>query len=158
MTETLTSTQAAAVLALNNAHAVDTSHLEPEDLAALAGQAFAVDLIGDGAEAFLIALDQDADYDSPNFLWFQDRYERFVYIDRIVTAAASRGKGHARTLYEGLFARAAAAGHTMIGCEVNLDPPNPGSDAFHEAMGFAEVGRATINEGTKTVRYLARLV
>jgi uncharacterized protein len=41
-------------------------------------------------------------------------------------------------------------------CEVNSDPPNPVSDAFHLAMEFIEVGRAAIRQGSKTVRYLAR--
>jgi predicted GNAT superfamily acetyltransferase len=41
-------------------------------------------------------------------------------------------------------------------CEVNSEPPNPASDAFHAAMGFTEVGRATIHQGRKTVRYLTR--
>jgi hypothetical protein len=44
----------------------------------------------------------------------------------------------------------------MIGCEVNSDPPNPASDAFHERLGFAEVGRAALPGGTKLVRYLSR--
>jgi predicted GNAT superfamily acetyltransferase len=44
-------------------------------------------------DAFLLALDQDADYDSPNFRWFSARYPRFVYVDRIVVASAARGRG-----------------------------------------------------------------
>jgi hypothetical protein len=43
-------------------------------------------------------------------------------------------------------------------CEVNSDPPNPASDAFHAAMEFSEVGRAAIHHGSKTVRYLARVL
>jgi predicted GNAT superfamily acetyltransferase len=35
-------------------------------------------------------------------------------------------------------------------------PPNPASDAFHAALGFAEVGSARLFDGMKTVRYLAR--
>jgi predicted GNAT superfamily acetyltransferase len=62
----------------------------------------------------------------------------------------------ARTLYDELFRRAAAEGVPMIGCEVNSDPPNPASDAFHERLGFAEVGRAALPGGTKLVRYLSR--
>ena len=106
-------------------------------------------------DAFLIAFDQDARYDSPNFLWFRDRYPRFVYVDRIVVAAPVRGRGLARNLYRDLFARATAAGHERVVCEVNSNPPNPGSDAFHTALGFAGVGNAAIHGGAKTVRYLA---
>jgi predicted GNAT superfamily acetyltransferase len=64
----------------------------------------------------------------------------------------------ARGLYDELFAAAAHAGHSLIGCEVNVEPPNPISDAFHEALGFAEVGRASLLGGEKVVRYLVRPV
>jgi len=144
-----------AVLALNNAHAAELSWLEPETLSKLLDEAFHARRIG-AAEAFLVTFDQDADYDSPNFQWFRRRYPRFVYIDRVAAAAGARGRGHARRLYEDLFARAAAAGHTLVTCEVNADPPNPASDAFHAALGFGEVGTAAIHGGAKTVRYYAK--
>jgi hypothetical protein len=107
-------------------------------------------------DAFLLAFDQDADYDGPNFLWFRERYPRFVYVDRIVVASSARGRGLARLLYCALFVEAARAGHSCIVCEVNSEPPNPGSDAFHAALGFAKVGSASIHNGSKTVRYLLR--
>ena len=144
-----------AVLALNNEHAAELSWLEPERLSFLIGEAFYPRRVGD-LEAFLLAFDQAADYDSPNFLWFRERYPRFVYVDRIAVAASARGRGHARRLYEDLFAHAAEAGHTMVVCEVNSDPPNPASDAFHAALGFSEVGHASIHGGTKAVRYYVR--
>ena len=143
------------LLALNNSHARELSWLEPERLEHLVREAFYARRIGD-LDAFLIAFDQDARYDSPNFLWFRERYPRFVYVDRIVTAASARGRGYAQQLYFDLFEQAARAGHERVACEINLSPPNPGSDAFHAALGFAEVGSAAIHGGAKTVRYLAR--
>jgi len=145
----------AAVLALNNAHAEELSWLEPERLTQLIGEAFFARKIG-ALDAFILAFDQAADYDSPNFLWFRQRYPRFVYVDRIVVAASARGRGLARAIYEELFAAAAKAGHTMVCCEVNAEPPNPASDAFHASLGFREVGDATIHGGTKSVRYFLR--
>jgi uncharacterized protein len=109
-----------------------------------------------GLDAFLLAFDQDAPYDSPNFLWFRARYPRFVYIDRIAVTPSARGRGLARLLYCDLFDAARRRGHTHIACEVNVDPPNPTSDAFHAALGFVEVGCASIHDGSKTVRYLER--
>jgi predicted GNAT superfamily acetyltransferase len=52
--------------------------------------------------------------------------------------------------------RLAGRGHTHIACEVNVDPPNPTSDAFHAALGFVEIGCASIHDGSKSVRYLER--
>src|SRR6185437_12371238 len=102
------------------------SWLTPERLTHLMRQAFFARRVG-GVDAFLLAFDQDADYDSPNFLWFRDRYPRFVYVDRIVVAASARGRGLARLLYRELFEQAMRAGHTQLFCEVNSDPPNPAS-------------------------------
>jgi hypothetical protein len=144
-----------ALLALNNAHAQELSWLAPAPLTHLVGEAFLARHIGH-ADAFLLAFDQDADYDSPNFLWFRERYPRFVYVDRIAVAASARGRGLARRLYCELFEQAARAGHTCVVCEVNSEPRNPASDAFHAVLGFAEVGAATIHNGRKTVRYLLR--
>ena len=109
-------------------------------------------------DAFIIGFDQEADYHSPNFQWFRQRYPRFVYVDRVAVAASARGRGLARALYDDFFARAAAAGHTIVACEVNSDPPNPGSDAFHAALGFSIVGEAAIYGGKRTVRYYLRSI
>jgi uncharacterized protein len=146
-----------ALLALNNAHAVELSWLEPERFAALVAMAFWAKQVGEN-DAFLIAMDQDAAYDSPNFLWLRARYERFVYVDRVVVANHARGRGLAQRLYAELFADAAKAGHERVLCEVNSTPPNLASDRFHLAQGFSEIGSAKILGGEKTVRYLMRAV
>lgn len=139
---------------MNQADAINLSSLDQARLAELAGMAFMAARIGE-AEALLIAFDQDADYHSPNFLWFRQRFARFVYVDRVVVAQASRGRGLARHLYRALFARAASAQHERVVCEVNAEPPNPGSDAFHARMGFGAVGTGEPVPG-KRVRYLCR--
>jgi predicted GNAT superfamily acetyltransferase len=143
------------LLALNNAYAQELSWLEPERLTQLLAEAFLATRIGE-VDGMLIALDQDADYDSPNFLWFRSRFPRFVYVDRVVVAPEARGRGHARRLYQDLFNHAARAGHDKIVCEVNSNPPNPESDAFHVALGFTELATGSIHGGLKTVRYLVR--
>jgi predicted GNAT superfamily acetyltransferase len=143
------------ILALNNAYAVETSFLDEARLDAMLKEAFLATRIGD-VVAFLIVFDQQARYDSPNFKWFQAKYPDFVYVDRIITGPNARGKGYARALYQDLFEKAAGRGHKRVVCEVNLDPPNPGSDAFHLALGFAEVGRQLLPGSGKIVRYLSK--
>lgn len=145
----------AAVLSLNNLHAAELSWLEAPRLRHLLSQAFCASRIG-RLDAFMIAFDQDADYDSANFLWFRKRYPRFVYVDRIAVAAHARGRGLARRLYENLFHEARLRGHSVATCEVNFDPPNPESDAFHLALGFLDTGHSAVHAGVKTVRYYAR--
>ena len=139
------------ILALNNLFAAELSYLDEARLDHLLAQAFLARKVGD-VEALLLTFDQDADYDSPNFVWFRQRYPRFVYVDRVVTDERARGRGHARRLYQHLFEMAHEAGHTVIACEVNSEPPNPASDAFHAALGFRAVGGSAIHGGKKIVR------
>jgi predicted GNAT superfamily acetyltransferase len=129
--------------------------LDPARLKYLVGQAYLA-LRAGSVDALLLAFDQDADYDSPNFLWFRARYPRFVYVDRVVVDATGRGRGYATALYDHLFETASRAGYRRVVCEVNSDPPNPQSDAFHAKLGFAEVGSSTLPDSKKTVRYLSR--
>ena len=109
-----------------------------------------------GATALLIALDHTASYINPNFNWFKTHHESFIYIDRVIVSGAARGQGLARELYQDLFVVAKQSGHDRVVCEVNINPPNPISEAFHATMGFVGVGQATIHNGTKSVRYLER--
>jgi predicted GNAT superfamily acetyltransferase len=152
----LTSLDPSSALILNNAHAKETSELDLAGMIALIHIARYARGIDGGATALLIALDQTAPYVNPNFAWFKARLESFVYIDRVIVAASARGKGLARLLYEDLFTFARQAGQTRAVCEVNLDPPNSASDAFHANMGFLEIGQAAIHSGVKTVRYFEK--
>jgi predicted GNAT superfamily acetyltransferase len=172
-----------SLLALNNDHSIELSPLTLAELDLLIRESFFSATIND-SDALLIAFDQSSRYQHVNFLWFRAYFEKalqrntslnslgtpraelalgsveettnanFVYVDRVVTSPAARGKGYARALYAELFQRAKSAGHTRIACEVNLDPPNPASDSFHASLNFHEVGRAVIHNNTKTVRYL----
>jgi uncharacterized protein len=144
-----------AILALSARHETETSSLDRVSLSTMLDEAFYSATAADGADGYLIVFDQDAKYDSVNFNWFRTRYDRFVYVDRIVVAEHARGRGLARAFYADLFIRAKNAGHTRLVCEINLDPPNPGSLAFHQALGFHEIGQATLANG-KTVSYQER--
>ncbi len=142
----------ANMLALNQIHQVETSSLDARALDQMLGAAFYADAAGEGTDGFIITFDQDGDYDSPNFLWFKARYDRFVYVDRIIVADHARGQGLARTFYTNLFERARGAGHIRVVCEINVEPPNPGSMAFHIALGFGELAQVRIGNG-KIVSY-----
>lgn len=145
-----------AAVRVNAANVSELSELDHERLQQLVGEAFHASVLGDG-EAFLLAFDETAQYDSPNFRWFQARFSRFVYIDRVVVHEASRGRGYGRRLYRDLMEAAQAAGHSLVACEINVEPPNPASDALHHSWGFQEVGRARLGPG-KSVRYMTRSV
>jgi predicted GNAT superfamily acetyltransferase len=152
MIRDITSTDLSAVLALNNAHAVEVNELTADALAALVGVAAHARVI-DGGHGFLLAFSERTPVQGPNHGWFLARYPAFVYIDRVVIAPGSRGLGHARRLYEDLSA--VAAGRPLC-CEVNLAPPNPESLAFHDRLGFTACGEGDDPRNGKRVRYLER--
>lgn len=128
--------------------------LQPAAFAALISRCWHARCIGH--EAFLLALDQDAPAQGPNHAWFQARLRHFAYVDRVVVAAAAQGHGLGRLLYGDLIAAAAGRGLPVLACEVNLDPPNPASMAFHERLGFMPCGEASDPRNGKRVRYLSR--
>jgi predicted GNAT superfamily acetyltransferase len=147
---------AAVILSLNNEHAKETSALDHASLTALLDMAFYARGVDWGATAFLIALDHNGSYENPNFAWFKASGKSFVYIDRIIVSSGARGLGIGRLLYDDLFAMAKQAGQYRVVCEVNIEPPNHVSEAFHLAMGFDGIGQATIHNGAKTVRYFEK--
>jgi predicted GNAT superfamily acetyltransferase len=108
--------------------------------------------------AFLLALREGADYDSPNYIWFAQHYTRYLYIDRIVVADAAQGQGAGALLYDDILAFAAAAKVDRLTCEFDLQPPNPASAKFHHRYGFREVGTQWLGGGTKQVSLQARKI
>jgi predicted GNAT superfamily acetyltransferase len=150
----------AAILALNEESVRFTSPLAAECLDTLhraAAYHRVVEIDGEIA-AFLLAFREGAPYDSPNYLWFAERYPAFLYIDRIVVAPAHRGARLGVALYEDIIAFAAASGVPRLACEFDLEPPNPVSMKFHERMGFAEVGTQWLGGGKKRVSLQARAI
>ncbi len=141
-----------AIVALNEAALPHVSRMSRDALTHLHREAFCLRVAraDDALAGFLLTLTEAAQYESRNFIWFRERYERFVYIDRIVVAEEWRGHGIGRALYTDL--EVWAARHCgWLTCEVNLRPPNPGSMTFHHAFGFREIGQQDTEDGAKRV-------
>ena len=99
---------------------------------------------------FLIGLGPGAIYDSPNYRWFELRYDRFLYIDRIVIDPTHQGLGYGRLFYDNLR-ESVGQQFPKITCEVNLRPKNESSLRFHERYGFRQVGTQETEGGGKQV-------
>lgn len=101
--------------------------------------------------AFLLAMRNGAPYKNDNFRWFSNRYESFLYIDRIVVAEDYKGRGIGSLLYKDIFEYALNENITHIACEINTVPSNQPSQTFHTGHGFKEVGRRWLECGKKQV-------
>jgi len=103
---------------------------------------------------FALAIDPGSPYASENYVFFDSRFENHLYIDRVVLADSARGLGAGTMLYDHLFEFAKAQGRATVTCEVNLDPPNPGSLRFHRRFGFEDVDTQATKGGTVVVQLL----
>jgi uncharacterized protein len=101
--------------------------------------------------AFLLALREGADYPNPNYEWFSEHLENFLYVDRIVISSAQQGKRLGQALYDDLFAYARQEEIGQIACEFDVEPPNPVSQKFHARYGFSEMGTHWVAGGSKRV-------
>lgn len=144
-----------AVLALNEAHVPAVGPLDRPALERLVRQAETAVVVETDGElgGFAIALPPGADYGSPNYRWFSDRYDDFVYLDRVAVAATHQRRGVGRSLYDAVEAATDAA---RICCEVNIRPRNEPSLRFHAQRGFEAVGEQDTDGGAKRVVLLVR--
>ena len=114
----------------------------------------------DGRPAgFVLGMSPGLGYQSENYVFFSTRAREldrgFVYVDRIVLSPSLRSQGLGPQLYAAVFDEARRVGASEVLCEVNVEPPNPGSLAFHTRLGFVEVGRQQTKGGANTVALLA---
>jgi len=158
----LVAADAARLQPLNDAAAPAvpiTSARDLTTLVALAALALGVERDdGEGENAlvgFVLALAPGAAYESENYRFFESRDVDHLYVDRIVIAESERGRGLGAILYDAVFEAAREQGRAEVTCEVNLDPPNPGSMAFHRRRGFRELGSQPTKGGTVTVALLS---
>ena len=140
------------ILELNKAAIPAVNLLSRLEMESLLSQAeyFRSLLLNGKVVGFLIALAPGATYDSPNYRWFELRYDHFLYVDRIVIDSAYRRNGFGRMFYDNLkeFAKQQ---FPRISCEVNLRPRNEDSLRFHRRYGFRQVGTQETETGKKQV-------
>ncbi|MEX2496581.1 MAG: GNAT family N-acetyltransferase [Woeseia sp.] len=150
-----------AVVAMNELAVPHVNSLDHRQIKRLLDQAayFRAIVRGEGTGeevcAFLVGLGPEASYESPNFLWFCKKFNRFAYIDRIVVALTARRNGLASVLYED-FERVFRHKVPILACEVNIRPPNPASMKFHRGRGFRQFGSQRIDNGDKEVAMLVK--
>jgi predicted GNAT superfamily acetyltransferase len=129
------------LLELNLASVQELSGLDEsrlESILSMAHRSLVVESDGE-VVALAITMPPGVPYDSENYRWFSARFERFLYLDRVVVAQSLRRRGIGAQLYNAMEAAAEPFGRML--CEVNVLPPNQASLAFHASRGYVEIGR-----------------
>jgi predicted GNAT superfamily acetyltransferase len=141
------------VLRLNQSALPHVSRLTPESLRTLFDEAawFHIATVNSDWAGFLIALRPGSNYWSENYLWFAQRYPSFLYIDRICVSPEFQRCGVATRLYADAEKFARECHIPLLTCEVNLEPENPPSLAFHDRQDFQEIGTQRTETRTKLV-------
>ncbi|MDC3136863.1 GNAT family N-acetyltransferase [Bacteroidota bacterium] len=90
---------------------------------------------------FIFLYDEKTEYDSLNYLYFKSRYQKFLYVDRIIIAGEHQKKGYGQQLYDFIID---THNPDIFCCEVNITPPNRQSLSFHHKYGFKEIGQQNV--------------
>lgn len=116
---------------------------------------FGIAEIGKIFAGYIIGMSPDADYKSENFLWFRQKYQDFLYVDRLAVGLEFQGRGVGKELYK--YAESLVDDRPgLITCEVNIRPANDRSYQFHQGLGFIEVGQQETKGGEIRVAMLAK--
>jgi uncharacterized protein len=105
---------------------------------------------------FLMGFCEGSNYDSVNYQWFNQRYDSFVYIDRVVVGVEARGAGIGSALYAQLEQWAYEQQKSCLVAEVDIVPLNQGSLNFHQRLGFCEAGQQVYGNPQKKVSLMRK--
>ena len=114
---------------------------------------FKIFKIDDKPVGFLIGLKPRKDYKSENYIWINQRYDSFIYVDRIIIDINYRNRGLGFYFYNHLI-KSMGGKVESIFCEVNIKPYNKQSIKFHKKYGFEEIGKQDTKKGKKRVVYM----
>ncbi len=143
----------ADILALNKELVHFLAEMDMELMLEITAQCclfLAVEVDGEFA-GFLLGLEPNTAYEGVNYKWFEEQYDSFLYIDRIVLSPKFHGMGVGTKVYEFIFDYAKGKGIPRVTAEIDIAPPNPTSLAFHKAKGFEEVGILELAYANKKV-------
>lgn len=104
---------------------------------------------------FVLCLLPKTNYGSLNYAWFNQRYDSFLYIDRVAVASKHRNKGIGSLLYQRVISHGGEL-DCPVTAEVSSNPPNPGSMRFHFRNKFEQIGE--LHHESKSVTMMMRTI
>ena len=104
---------------------------------------------------FVICFRENSIYGSENYKFFNNKKDKFIYIDRVVIKTGFRRMGFGTYIYRALD-ELASKELLPICCEVNSFPKNDISLNFHTKSGFEEVGERDFHN--HSVKYFEKYI
>lgn len=153
----LTAADHEALLQLNAGNRPAVAAVEAGDLPwLLAGEGHRLVAVDSSGQVlgYLLAFPRASSYDDSEMNELRRLIaEPFYYICQVALAPEHRGRGIGRAFYAAVAETARAQGARYLCCDVNLDPPNPESHAFHRRLGFRQLAAGFASNGFK-IAYL----
>lgn len=101
--------------------------------------------------AFILALEQGQPYQSENYAWFEHNLNDYYYVDRLAILPNYHRLGIGSLMHNSVKAYAIEKGIKQIALEIDIQPINEVSLAFHKQLGFKEIDTLVTNQGKKIV-------
>ena len=135
-----------SILSLNQESipAVSSSNIEMMKHFLIICDYFKVCKINGEIIGFLNALLPSKEYKSEHYQWFNNKYDSFIYIDRIIINQSHQNQGYGTVFYNDLI-NSVNSTSLDIACEIHTKPYNKQSINFHKKYGFKQVGSKNIN-------------
>ena len=145
------------IIPANNAEIPAVSLLDEDKLTTIldAAETAVVAEVDDEVAGFVFGLPSGLeDFDSANYQGFEEHLDDYVYIERIVVMPGNQGLGIGRQLYDHVVDNSDAP---VLVSEVNTEPRNDASLAFHDRFGFEPIGELTYGEGIRCAKLARRI-
>lgn len=126
---------------LNEAAGAEAFSLPESQFAELVGQSDCVlerwqDKPGGKLSGFLLGFSAGRVVENFGYMWFQTRFDNFLYVDRVVMAADGPPQGVGSSMLLEVLQWCRERGIDNLVCQVHDRPPNPVGHALCGKLGF----------------------
>ncbi len=126
---------------LNEAAGTEAFSLPESQFAELLAQSDCVverwhDKPGGKLSGFLLGFSSGRAVESFSYMWFQTRFDNFLYVDRVVVMPDVRLQGVGTAMLQEVLQWCRERGIDNLVCQVHDRPPNPSGHALCKTLGF----------------------
>ncbi|MDO9319926.1 MAG: GNAT family N-acetyltransferase [Gammaproteobacteria bacterium] len=91
---------------------------------------------GGKLSGFLLSIGAGRAVENFGYMWFQTRFDNFLYVDRVVMVADARRRGMATAMLMEVLQWCRERGIDNLVCQVRDRPANPAGHALCKKLGF----------------------